>query len=275
MPEVRLSTSTVRFEERGSGPPLVFVHGLLVNGSLWREVTPLLEASARCIVPDWPLGSHEIPMDRDADRSAAGHSRLLGEFIEALDLEDATLVGNDSGGAIVQMLAAELPERVGRIVLTPCDCFEVFPPAMFKPLQLAAKVPGLLTVAAQPLRLRALQRAPFGYGWLAKRPIPGDLLADWTAGFFANQGVRRDATGFLRTADPAQTLEAAARLAAFDKPALVAWAADDRFFAPDLGRRLAQVLPQGRLEVIEDARTFVSLDQPARLAELIREFALT
>jgi pimeloyl-ACP methyl ester carboxylesterase len=272
MPELKLSTGTLRYADSGRGPTLLFVHGLLVNGSLWRDLVPLLEPHARCVVPDWPYGSHEIPLDASADRTPAGQAALIAEFMDTLDLSDVTLVGNDSGGALAQIVATRHPERLARLVLTPCDCFENFLPPMFRGLQYAAKVPGLLSAATQPLRLRALQRAPFAYGWLAKRPIASELLDDWAGHFFSNRGVRRDTIGFLKTIHSRYTLDAAAALPAFDRPALIAWAAEDRFFPLEHAQRLATILPDARLETVEDSRTFVALDQPQQLAELIRSF---
>jgi pimeloyl-ACP methyl ester carboxylesterase len=272
MPEVRLTSGTIRYEDVGSGPPVVFVHGLLVNGTLWRDLVGLLAGRARCIVPDWPYGSHEIPLDRGADRTPTGQADLIAEFLAALDLSGVTLVGNDSGGALAQIVATRHPERLGRLVLTPCDCFSNFLPPMFKGLQVAAKVPGLLTTATQPLRLRALQRAPFAYGWLAKRPIAGDLLDEWSGRFFANRGVRRDVIGLLGSISSRYTLDAAAALSAFDRPTLIAWAPEDRFFPLDHAERLARIIPDARLETIEDSRTFVALDQPQRTAQLIGDF---
>src|SRR5438445_13019107 len=97
---IQLSAGPLRYVDRGSGPPVVFVHGLLVDGRLWRKVTPLLEGRVRCIVPDWPLGSHANPMNADADLTPRGVARLIDNFLEALELRDVTLVGNDTGGAI-------------------------------------------------------------------------------------------------------------------------------------------------------------------------------
>src|SRR5438067_10066623 len=124
MKQLELSPGTVRYRDSGEGPPIVFVHGVLVDGTLWRNVTPPLEGRFRCIVPDWPLGSHTLPMKPEADITPRGVSRLIGELLEALDLSGATLVANDTGGALTQMLAVERPERIARIVLTPCDCFD-------------------------------------------------------------------------------------------------------------------------------------------------------
>ena len=78
-----------------------------------------------------------------------------------------------------------------------------------------------------------------------------------------------------RLAESRSTVHAAARLPRFGKPALVAWSADDVFFALEDGQRLAEVLPDGRLEVIERARTFSMIDQPDALADLIADFAQT
>src|SRR5688500_18689891 len=128
MKEVRLKQGVVRYREVGSGPPLVFVHGLLVNGELWRKVVPLLSGSYRCIVPDWPLGSHAVALEPDAELSPVGVAALIADFLAALELKGVTLVGNDSGGALCQLVATRHPERLGRLVLTTCDAFEVFPP---------------------------------------------------------------------------------------------------------------------------------------------------
>jgi len=270
--EVELSAGTVRYRDSGSGPPLVFVHGLLVDGTLWRKVTPLLEDRFRCVVPDWPLGSHRLPMGEGADLSPRGVARLVIELLEALDLSEVTLVANDTGGAVTQLAVAALPERVGRLVLTPCDSFDNFLPPMFRPLQLAAKVPGGLTAALQPLRLRAARRLPMAYGGLAKRPILAEVTDAWLEPFFSDAGIRRDTARFLAAVDSRETVAAAERLRGFHRPALIAWASEVRLFPLDHAKRLAALLPDARLELIDDSWTYVPEDRPERLAELIGEF---
>jgi len=250
----------------------VFVHGLLVDGTLWRKVTPLLEDRFRCVVPDWPLGSHRVPMKEGADLSPRGVSRLVIELLEALDLRDVTLVANDTGGAVTQLAVAELPERVGRLVLTPCDSFDNFLPPMFRPLQLAAKVPGGLTAALQPLRLRAARRLPMAYGGLAKRPVPAEVTDTWLEPFFSDAGIRRDTARFLAAVDSRETVAAAERLREFHRPALITWAPESRLFPLEHAERLAALLSDARLELIDDSWTFVPEDRPERLAELIGEF---
>jgi pimeloyl-ACP methyl ester carboxylesterase len=271
MKEVTLPQGTIHYRDTGSGQPVVFVHGLLVDGSLWRKVTTLLEGDARCIVPDLPLGSHRTPMNADAELSPANVARLVGDFLAALDLEDVTLVGNDTGGAISQLVALDHGERVGRLVLTNCDCFEVFPPKEFVPMVKAAKVPGALYAAVQPMRAAAARRSPLAYGWLA-REIPDEVTGAWVRPFLDDADIRRDASTFMRAMDKATTLDAAARLPSLKIPSLIVWGQADRFFSQELGRRLAATLPNSRLEPIADARTFVSEDEPEALADLIRGF---
>src|SRR3954463_9545214 len=170
--EITLSPGTIRYAEAGEGTPIVFVHGLLANRLLWRKVTPQLQGIGRVIAPDWPLGSHTIPMKPDADTSPRGVAHLIAEFLQTLELTDAVVCGNDTGGAICQVLVTERPERVGRLVLTNCDAFEHFPPAAFKGLVLAGKVPGGVAALAAPMRLPFVRRTPLAYGLLTKRPIP-------------------------------------------------------------------------------------------------------
>jgi pimeloyl-ACP methyl ester carboxylesterase len=272
MNETKLEQGTIRYRESGEGDPIVFLHGLLVDGRLWRKVTPLLEDRYRCIVPDLPLGSHRAPMSPDADLSPPGLARIVDGFLGALDLNGVTLVANDTGGAIAQVTAANHPERIGRLVLTNCDAFENFLPPAFRPLQYAARVPGLLTGLLQSLRLAPLRRTPLAYGWLIKHDLRGAPLADWVEPFLSDRAVRRDTVKVLRGIDPRFTFDAAEKLRSFGRPAMLAWAAEDRFFKMRFAERLAATIPGARLERIEDSYTFVSEDQPQRLAELIGSF---
>jgi pimeloyl-ACP methyl ester carboxylesterase len=272
MAEVSLPQGTIHYRDSGAGEPIVFVHGLLVNGSLWRKVVPLLEPDFRCIVPDLPLGSHQQAMDPQADLSPPGLARIVDGFVAAIGLDQVTLVANDTGGAISQITAANHPERVSRLVLTNCDAFENFLPPFFRPLQWAAKVPGMLTGVMQGTRIAAVRRSPLGFGWLIKHDPGAAPLADWIGPYLHDRGVRRDTIKLLRGIDPKYTFDAAEKLSSAERPTLLAWAKEDRFFKLSFAERLAQTIPGARLEAIDDSYTFVSEDQPERLAELIREF---
>jgi pimeloyl-ACP methyl ester carboxylesterase len=272
--ETTLPQGTIRFRDVGHGPPIVFVHGLLVSGNIWRKVVPHLMRDHRCITPDWPLGSHTVPLNPDADLSPAGVAKMVADFLEALDLRDVTLVGNDSGGAICQIVATKHPERIGRLVLTTCDAFETFPPKLFGYLKWVARIPGAMFVLAKAMSLLpSMARLPLAYGMLTKQRIDADVLASWTAPSAASSGIRRDVGKFMRAVDPAVTIEAAEALRNFRKPTLLAWSTDDSFFPVSLARRLKDVLPNARLELVENARTFVQEDQPERLAHLIASAA--
>jgi pimeloyl-ACP methyl ester carboxylesterase len=272
MHEIELPQGTIRYRDTGDGEVVVLLHGLLVGGDLWDDVARELGREFRVIVPELPLGAHRVALEPAADRSPAGIAKLIADLLEALDVREVTLVGNDTGGALCQLVAVHHAERVGRIVLTPCDGFEVFPPALFKPLVWAARVPGGLTAYLQPVRLRPLRRLPIAFGRLTKRGIEPAVIDRWVRSYFGDAGVRRDVTAFVRAARPSVTKEAGARLSGFEKPVLVAWAPDDRHFKWDLGERLALAFPHARMERIEDSYTFVPVDQPERTAHLIRAF---
>jgi pimeloyl-ACP methyl ester carboxylesterase len=272
MTEVRLPQGTIRYRELGAGEPIVLVHGLLTNGELWRDVAPRLAADFRVIVPDWPLGSQQLPLDPGADFSPPGLARLIADFLEALALENVTLVGNDTGGALCQLVAVNHPERLARLVLTPCDAYENFLPPAFRPLQVLARVPGSVFLIAQSMRPRAARRLPLAYGWLMKRPDDA-LTKSWIAPALASAAIRRELASILTAISSRYTLDAAERFGEFAKPVLLAWAPEDRFFKLRYAERLAGAFPDARLERIEDSYTFAPLDQPERTATLISGFA--
>jgi pimeloyl-ACP methyl ester carboxylesterase len=274
MNQIELSAGTINYRDTGSGPAIVFVHGLLVDGTLWRKVVPRLEDRYRCIVPDLPLGSHTVAMKPGADLSPSGLAALIGEFVEKLDLQDVTLVANDTGGALTQIfLASGHTDRIGRVVLTPCDSFDNFLPPLFRPLQYLARVPGAVNAIVQPLRAAALRQLPMAFGWLAKRRIPDDVTRAWLEPAMRDKGVRRDVAKLLKGVDKRFTLEAAEKLPQFDRPVLIAWAPEDRFFPIEHARQLAELLPDARVEEVADSYTYVCEDQPERTAELVAEFA--
>ncbi|HWD01567.1 MAG TPA: alpha/beta hydrolase [Amycolatopsis sp.] len=271
---IRLPQGELRYYERGSGRPVVFVHGVLTNALLWRKVVPAVaEAGFRCLAPDLPLGSHELPMRADADLSAPGVATLLGDFLEALDLHDVTLVANDTGGALTQLLLARHPARVARVVLTPSDSFEYFFPPIFAPLPKLARVPGSMAILGQLLRIRALWPLPLLFGWVAKKPLDPAVAESYLLRLRKSPGVRRDLRKLLRSVDSRLTLAAAEQLRSFEPPVLLAWASEDKLFPIRFAHRLAGVLPNAKVVEIEDSYTFVPEDQPEVLAGQIVEFA--
>jgi pimeloyl-ACP methyl ester carboxylesterase len=273
MNEVHLPQGTIRYREEGSGDPLVFIHGIVVNGDIWRDVVPRLKRNCRCIVPDWPLGSHTAPMSPDADFSLPGLAQLVVDFMDALDLDTATLIGLDSGGAIAQQVAVDHPGRVARLVMVSCEIYDRFLPPLFKPLELAARVPGSLALISNLLRPRWAQKLPMAYGWSIKSGLPErEIMDSYLRPGRESKAARRDLRKFLLAVDKRYTIEAAEKLKDFGKPILLAWAEEDKLFPLEYPRRFAAEVPTARLEVIPDSYTFVPEDQPERLAAAIATF---
>ncbi|MFE3015860.1 alpha/beta fold hydrolase [Streptomyces sp. NPDC059256] len=272
MPQITLDQGTVHYRDTGEGEPVLFLHGYLMDSKLWEPIVDRLAPDFRCITPDLPLGAHRTPMNPGADLSLAGIAQLVADLIVALDLPRVTLVGNDLGTAIAQIVAAHHPERIGRLVLTNGECFENCPSPWFRTLGPSSRVPGLLTLVFQALRLRAVRRMPFGFGLLTKGALPHDLIDGWLGAFFADPAVRRDCVKVTRGIVPTALLEPARQLASFDRPTLLAFAREDRLFPYAHGERLAAIMPGARLETIHDSRTWLMRDQPDLTALLFGDF---
>ncbi len=269
---VELPQGTVRYRDSGSGQTIVFLHGLLMAGSLWEGVTTRLADRYRCIAPDLPLGAHSPALYPAADTSPPGVARLVANLFEALDLDAVTLVGNDTGGAIAQLVATRHPNRIGRLVLTNCDAYENFLPPLFRYLQLAARLPGATDLALQSMRIKPLRWTPLAFGLLSKGRLDGELVDSWLRPAMQDAGVRRDARKLLRGIHSSDTVRAARELRTFDRPTLIGWAPEDRVFTVRYGERLAAEIPGARFERIEDSLTLTPIDQPERTATLIAGF---
>ncbi|WP_037497250.1 alpha/beta fold hydrolase [Solirubrobacter soli] len=255
------------FDSGGNGPPVLFLHGALVDRTLWDPVIDLLPGR-RCLAPTLPLGSHLEPVENRAALSPSSVADMVADLIAAEGLTDLTVVANDTGGAILQLLLTRRPEGIARVVFTPCDALEVFPPALFKPLFTLGRSPHLLAAFLSPLRVPNAWRLPIGFGWLTKR-ASNETVAGWTAPALSDFEIVRDGSQFLRGCTPGLLLDAAPKLRAFEGEAIFCWPSDDRCFPVELGRRLAAQFADARFVEIEDSYSFVSIDRPDALAALI------
>lgn len=269
--EIQLPQGTIRYREAGEGKPVVFVHGFLVDHRLWDGVVDRLSDRCRCVAPDLPLGAHKVAMNRDADLTPTGLARLIADFLVKLELEDVTIVGNDSGGAISQVLVTTYPDRIGRLVLTNCDTHENFPPGIYKAMPPLAKVPGGMWALSLPFRVGAVARRAFKP--FAKTRIPDELVASWMEPAKKNRAVLRDAAKVTAGMNKRYTLAAAEKLRTSDLPIRLLWAPGDKLFSIAYAERLAGEAKNASVEPIPNASTFVSLDQPQRVADEIAEFA--
>jgi pimeloyl-ACP methyl ester carboxylesterase len=273
-PCVDVSAGPIEYHDTGGpGPPVVLVHGLLMDGAQWRHVVGDLSRDHRCVLPTLPMGAHRRPMHADADLSLRGLGRVLTEFMDRLDLRDVTLCFNDWCGAQV-MIADGGVERVGRLVLASCEAFDNYPPGLPGRLAgIAAKVPGALTLVRWTLGWRWLRKLPMFFGHMTKRGIPDDVIREWLKPL-RDRDIRRDYCKYAGDTRRGKRdlLAATASLSTFKRPVLVVWASEDRIMPREHGRRLAAAFPNSRLVEIPDSYTLIPEDQPAALAAHLRDF---
>lgn len=273
MRAVELSVGTVEYEDTGgAGPVIVFLHGLTMDGTLWRHVVDDLREDFRCILPTWPLGGHRVPVRADADLSLRSLAVLIGEFVGRLGLTDVTLVQNDWGGAQV-LVANGDTSRIGRLVLTASEAFENYPPPPARPIVAAARVPGGLFLAMQLMRLRVMRRSPRAWGAMSKRPVPAEVMDGWFGPATHDRSIRRDLRKYVTSIPSRRVLgEWATAAASFEGPVLVVWGTEDVVMPPEHGRRLAATFPRARLVELDDCYTLIPEDRPRELVAAIRDF---
>lgn len=269
--EIDLKIGRIRYNETGEGRPVVFVHGYLVDGELWREVAPRLAKSGhRCITPDLPLGSHEIPVGPAQTPTAPGVAQAVRELIERLDLTDLLLVGNDSGGAICQMLVTENSDRISGLVLTPCDMYRKFPPFPFNLIKGARYLGPLAGLVYRLASTRPMR-------WVGFAPLLGsaydrELTAHWYAAGLRDRDVQTDGTRFICSADPDQLETASNAMAAIDLPTAFVWPRGCHFFKYPVAERMARTMKNAQLFPLERGETFVALEFPEDVTAAIESF---
>jgi pimeloyl-ACP methyl ester carboxylesterase len=276
METVEVPAGVIEYDIVGSGPPVVLLHGLLMDHTLWDRVLPLLPDTFTYVRPVLPLGAHRRPMKPDVDLTLAGQVEIVADFLDALGLNDVTLVHSDWGGGLF-LTARGRDERVARQVILPCEAFENFPPGLpGKMVALAVRLPGGLQFAARQLRIGWLRRLPPLFGQMARRPLPDQLVRDWTEPLLADPLIRRDLTAYCRTRfDKSQLIQDTEALRRFTGDALVLWSPENRVMPPEHGRRLAELLPAGRYAEISGAYVLSMLDEPEAVAREIGAFLVS
>jgi pimeloyl-ACP methyl ester carboxylesterase len=273
MRSIELPAGIIEYDEVGSGPPVILLHGLLMDHTLWDRVLPLLPAGFRYIRPVLPLGAHRRPMHPGTDLTLPGQVQVVADLLEALGLEDVTLVHSDWGGALF-LTARGLDHRVARQVILPSEAFGNFPPGLpGQMVALAVRLPGGLQLAARQLRVGWLRRLPPLYGQMARRPLPDELVRRWTEPVLRDPNVRRDLLAYARGPfDKAALVRDTEALRRFQGDALVLWSPDNRVMPPAHGRRLAELLPRARYREVPGAYVLSQLDEPEAVAREMGEF---
>jgi pimeloyl-ACP methyl ester carboxylesterase len=263
------------WRESGQGPALVFFAGALANGDLWRDVVAALDDRYRCLTVDLPLGAHAQPLSPGADRSATSLARLLPDCLELLDVEDATVVANDTaGGLLLLALGTGHPglARIGRLVLTNCESYDQFPPDELK--RVAALCRRLPRVARSGVRMQA--RVPAVRDKVIAGVAAQKLDDARTESFFApprrEPRVAEDLVAAMAGFRPQLLLDAAPAIPRFDRPVLLVWGEACEFFPLAQAERLAADFRDARLITVPEAKTWVPVDAPAALAGAIAGF---
>lgn len=273
MPTVELPAGRVHYVETGTGPPVVLLHGLLMDHTVWDDVMALLPQGFRYIRPVLPLGGHPEPLRDDADLSLRGLNVLVADFLEAMDLEGVTLVHSDWGGALF-LTAYGLDQRVGSIVVLPSEAFGNFPPGLpGKAAVVAARVPGGIRLALWQMRIRWMCRTPISFGWMTTGPLDPAMVRGWTEPGLRDARIRRDVLKYARSGFPkARLIANTLALKEFRGDALILWSSSGKVMPREHGRRLAEILPQGRLVELDDAYVLSQIDQPQHVADELSAF---
>jgi pimeloyl-ACP methyl ester carboxylesterase len=273
MRSVEVSAGVVEYDEQGTGPPVVLLHGLLMDHTVWDAVLPLLPAGFRYVRPVLPFGAHRRAMNPGADLTMDGQVRIVAEVLDALALDDVVLVHSDWGGGLF-LTARGLDHRVARQVILPCEAFDNFPPGLpGKMVGLAVRIPAGVQLAARQLRIRRLRRSPLLLGQMARRPLPDDLIRRWTTPVLDDPAVRRDLLAYCRgPLDKASLVRDTEALRGFRGDVLVLWSPDNRVMPPEHGRRLAELIPGARYAEIPGAYVLSMLDEPQAVARELGAF---
>ncbi|MGW3949434.1 alpha/beta fold hydrolase [Streptomyces sp. NPDC004752] len=273
MREVEVPAGVIEYEVTGSGPPVVLLHGLLMDHTVWDRVLPLLPQGFTYLRPVLPLGAHRRPMKPDADLTLRGQVHLVADFLDALGLDAVTLVHTDWGGALF-LTAYGRDRRVARQVILPCEAFDNFPPGLpGKMVTLAARVPGGLWFAARQLRIGSLRRLPMLFGQMARRPVPDELIRRWTEPLLGDPRIRRDLHAYCNGPfEKEELVRDTEALRRFTGQALVLWSPGNRVMPPEHGHRLAQLLPAGQYAEVPNAYVLSMLDEPETVARELGRF---
>lgn len=261
--ELELPDGRLRYSATGTGRPIVLLHGFIVNGDVWRKVVPALAGRGRCIVPDLPLGSHELPMPARVPLTMPRFATLVGDLLAELDLRDVLLVGNGGGTGIAQLLLAHGNERVAAALLSSGDSISTFPPPGARASWASWFVPGVPRASMASMRSRAVRRLV--YSRFIRRVPDDPILDSYTRPMLTNPGTRRDLVRFVRSIRPRHMSLAPGELRAFRGPATMLWAREERLFPERDMRVLGELLPDTRYESVRDSRTLVPEDRPDRM----------
>jgi pimeloyl-ACP methyl ester carboxylesterase len=269
---VQTGSGRISYTEQGSGPVALFVHGVLLNGHLWRHQLSELSDIRRCIAVDL-LAHGDTEISAEQDVSVTANAKMLKEFLDALHIEQVDLVGNDSGGGISQIFAALYPGCVRSLTLTDCDAHDNWPPEAFKPFLATAAGGGLRGTLEAMLADKNLYRSPQALGPAYEHPerVSDDTIEKYLRPLVRTEQRTRDLQRFLAAFDNKHTLAIEPKLKMLKAPTLIVWATDDIYFDVKWSHWLAENIPGTRRRVeFEGARIFFPEERWADFNEELR-----
>jgi pimeloyl-ACP methyl ester carboxylesterase len=273
-----IGEARVAYYEEGSGEPLLLLHGCPFSYYIWRKVIPLLSPRHRCLAPDLlGLGDTETPTD--ADWSLRAQAAMVVGFLNALGIERTHLVGHDHGGAVAQLVAAEHPDRVERLVISNAEAYDNWPSGEERPFVRATQIPVLSDVVLWAWSRRPLFRLTLKEAKAVHDPkvLSAELLDGYIRANLSDRHRRDKTQRFLAgQCDPKNyrvTMDLLESLRRFDHPTLLVWAKDDPHFGPEWGKRLYRDIPGAvRLELLPETGHLLMEEKPERFAALVGEF---
>jgi len=269
---VETASGRVSYTEQGTGPVALFVHGVLLNGHLWRHQLAGLSDIRRCIAVDL-LAHGDTDIAPDQDVSVTANANMLAESLDALEIDRVDLVGDDSGGGIAQILAASHPERVRSLTLTDCDTHDNWPPEAFKPFLTMAAGGGLRATLEAMLSDKRIYRSPQALGPAYEHPerVSDDSIESYLRPLVRTEQRTRDLQRFLAAFDNRHTVAIEGRLKSLKTPTLIVWGTDDVYFDVKWSRWLADTIPGTRRRVeFEGARIFFPEERSADFNQELR-----
>jgi pimeloyl-ACP methyl ester carboxylesterase len=255
---IQTPSGSIAYAEQGTGPVALFVHGVLLNGHLWRHQLAELSDIRRCIAVDL-LAHGETEIAPDKDVSVTANAEMLEQFLDAMKIEQIDLVANDSGGGISQIFAALYPGRVRTLTLTDCDTHDNWPPEAFKPFLAMAANGGVRDTLKAMLADKNVYRAPRALGPAYEHPekLSDESIETYLRPLIRTEQRLRDFERFLAAFDNKHTLAIEERLRSLTAPTLIVWGTDDVYFDVKWSRWLAETIPGTRRRVeFEGARIF-------------------
>lgn len=257
----------------GAGPAVLFVHGVCVNSALWRRVIAAVQDDYRCLAVDLPLHGRS-PARPDHHYSLATLAQGLCDLLDALNVPQVHLLGNDTGGAVCQVLAATQRARLRSLTLTNCDTRGNIPPASFVRTVELARAGRLARSATRWVRNLDLARSErsIGAGYRHSAYLTEAVIRHYLGPVMGTLEAAREFEHFLSTALRDDDLIATEPgLSQLDVPTLIVWAANDLFFDLKWAYELAQLIPGASMPVVvHDAALYFADERPETLVPHLR-----